>query len=453
MNPVQVLASRLRLANGNLHIKLSRDSRHDILVDKDIVKDACRALEPRLRSRDDPRYIAKFDSSSKVLLPGNDQPTNVFTIALKFIDSTFVLEGSTFEDIPRDIDSYWSFDQSVLAIDWPEPNCRLSPVKHDPGDATIARQYIALFNILHGRPLIIRDLPPYDLPLKKTEHLDWHVEFVVEMCARAEYLDCLPRITKPILDALFSEPLFGQTVAEDPARYLILAEKLHSKELYFDCLRQMLARPNDEAHRPFLLELFDMTDFDFTDFTTQNLKYQQQAIQTLRRNLRQLELFQTWSRDWDGVNRDDKYTTYLSKAKYDRLPKNVRKSPEKKVAAQATANSAAAIEMVARSQWGQYMAQMEVGDRIFINRYRRALPAGPLCYAIRDIEKHAASKNPSLLFGKAAARRLAKIMHFDESSNVELGEVLNAIVLKANDIIKEALSPDVMSDSNGETLV
>ncbi|KAK4500817.1 hypothetical protein PRZ48_009009 [Zasmidium cellare] len=450
MDPVEKFASRLRLATGNLHVKLSEDSRHDILVDKDIVKDACPALEPRLRSPGDPGYNAIFDSSTKMIFPGNEAPTDIHSIALRFVDDTFVLEGNTFEGIPEEIRSYYPFDQSVLAIPgWPEEIGGPTLDKYDATHSIIARQYIVLFGILHGRRFSVQDLDPHDNLPKDFHDMHWYMNSVFEMCARAEYLGCLHRIAKPVLDALFEIPIFWQAAAIDPPRYLLLAQKLHHKELYFDSLRHMQARPDEHGNRPLLLECLEVDDSVLTEWIAQDLDHQQRVMENLRQDLRRLELFQTWARDYDGKNRDDKYTTYLHKAAYERFPKKVRQDEKKKAAAQDQADRAAAIEMVARSQWGQYLAQMEVGDRIFLNGYRRSKTAGPLCNAIRDIEKWATSDKPSKLFGKGAAQRLGKLMHFDESRIVDLQRELDAIVMEANRIIKEAFVEKTSYRRNG----
>lgn len=126
-DPVEALASRPRLAAGTLHVKLSADSKYDLLINKDVVKGACFALEARLRSDDDPSYIAGFDTSTKVLLPGDSQPTSIFSIAVKYVEmeESFVLENNTFQGIATDLRFYSSFDQSGLAEEgWPETSGR-----------------------------------------------------------------------------------------------------------------------------------------------------------------------------------------------------------------------------------------------------------------------------------------------------------------------------------------
>lgn len=166
MDRIQQLASSMRLAHGNLHINLSADTRYDIFVDKDVMKDACPALAPMLRSQEDSKHSSLWDKSTEIFIPGKatQKPTQVFTLGLKYVDETLVLGDNEYSGVPWG-QNYRLFCQSTLSeTDWPKPTNLTELRSGSSSDYENERatcQYISIANVVHGKPVTLEDLNPF----------------------------------------------------------------------------------------------------------------------------------------------------------------------------------------------------------------------------------------------------------------------------------------------------
>jgi hypothetical protein len=85
--------SPLRLAGGTLRIKLTANNADDLILDRNVVAANCPALAPLLRAPNESGYCAAWDKSRPVKVPGQEDEARVFTLALKKINGTMLLEG------------------------------------------------------------------------------------------------------------------------------------------------------------------------------------------------------------------------------------------------------------------------------------------------------------------------------------------------------------------------
>lgn len=79
--------------NATLRIKLTEDAAHDLLVDRELVMQACPTLTPSIRQPGDARHNAFWDKSTMVKIAGIDEEVRVSTLALNYIDGTYLLSG------------------------------------------------------------------------------------------------------------------------------------------------------------------------------------------------------------------------------------------------------------------------------------------------------------------------------------------------------------------------
>jgi hypothetical protein len=88
----------LRLAHGNLHIRIDTDPAHDMLLDREVIAANCTTLEPILREPEHPSFRACWDRSKMIKVSGEDEPMRIWYLALNLIDGAYLLEGSVSGD-------------------------------------------------------------------------------------------------------------------------------------------------------------------------------------------------------------------------------------------------------------------------------------------------------------------------------------------------------------------
>lgn len=105
-----------------------------------------------------------------------------------------------------------------------------------------------------GYKISLGAIVPFEMP---KEHEWWEerdsnialfhnaANYVVTVCAHAEYYGSLPRIAPSVIEALKAEPLLWVAVANDPTRYLAIAVKLRDAELFFEAARHRIGMQCD----------------------------------------------------------------------------------------------------------------------------------------------------------------------------------------------------------------
>lgn len=266
------------------------------------------------------------------------------------------------------------------------------------------------------------------------------MDFIVELCARSEYLGCLPKVAKAILVHLLPQPLLWKSIAEDLVKYFVFAVKVHCAGMYFDSLRHLLSQPDNAEYRELLVKYLGLPESEYEAWTMRLHFEQAKVINGMCNELQRLELFTAWSVARGGGQDFSNKTTYFNKIDFNGKPKNKGSQLKDK------------IEYLARSQWSQYFAQQQAGERIAVSRRRRGLPAGPLSRTVSRIDHCAKSDHPERLFGKRTAARLVTMMGLPAACSKSLNDVLGQIVKEADGIIKRTLAGRSIIEKDGKKL-
>ncbi|KAF2167480.1 hypothetical protein M409DRAFT_22288 [Zasmidium cellare ATCC 36951] len=209
MAAMNTLVTSLRFADGDLVIKLSANTSLDILIHKDVVAKHCKTLAPALGKCD------IFDKSIDINMPGKITPMKLYSLGLKFVDRTLVLEGQSFQGLLDELyEDADVFDHSVLATaDWPDPCGGVSQTGYN-AQRNAAHQYLLIFKILYGKKLSGKD-----------------------------FEDITTWVAAAVVRYLHSCESLWAFVAEEPRQTMLLAIKLRDKEIYFHSVRHMIADP------------------------------------------------------------------------------------------------------------------------------------------------------------------------------------------------------------------
>ncbi|KAK4500819.1 hypothetical protein PRZ48_009011 [Zasmidium cellare] len=429
-----LLASTLRFANGDLLVKLSSDGTLDVLVSTTVITQTCRNLAFVMQLITTPEYTTLLSTSTKDSLPDSNQHVELNTLALKFVDGTLLLEGREFQGAPVDKDCL-SFDHSAFAIpDWPEHAFSSTQTGND-ANILAACQYLILFKFLHGQDFTLDEFEPwYDTV---DEHnINRYLDHISELCARAEYLGCLPQTAKAIASELCSLELFWKTMHQNAFNRMLLGEKLRSKEIYFDAIRHLIASShgNEQELTP-LFDYFNLDPASLRSLFQSMLAKQAQVIKDLLDDLRQLALFKSTS-TIRGGSRQTSHTTYTNKIRANNG---------------IMSKTALNVEFIARAHWAQYLAQQETGQHVYDEGFgiKRAIDAGPLCKTFASIEEWANHEHPHLLFGEDTVSILVDAFNLQSDSKDQLVYWLDMIVEEAHDIIQNAFAMKEVIDDDG----
>ncbi|KJX94301.1 hypothetical protein TI39_contig4202g00061 [Zymoseptoria brevis] len=417
----------LRIAGGTLRVRLSPQHEDDLILERKLIMAHCAAFAPLLRTPDEPGYCASWDKSELVKLPDNDGLIRGFTLALNIVDETAVLEGSRC-DLGRPGYRYKNFQDSMYAtLDWP---CANDYSNNSIGIVEAATQHAVMFELLHGVKI---DPGRLHIPIGNETYdvASWRSALgrISEMCARSEFYGCLPFVAVAVKELIEQASSFWEAVAFSPREWHQMAIKLRWGEVYFDSLRHIIAHTkffvltldDDPSEDPFYL---DLSAPDFQDFATDLQAKQAVIVLELKRSLHHLQLCESYS-EYNN-EKSPAWTTFLN------LVKNAWPGRS------AHANTMEKSEFLACAIWGQWLAEQESGDHVWVSTRRKAERSGPFQNGLMMLEKAAVSGNPPALFGSEVPRTIASIFglhrRFKPAKKVDV--VLTEIVHEAHDIVK-----------------
>ncbi|KAK4500818.1 hypothetical protein PRZ48_009010 [Zasmidium cellare] len=423
MSTTAALAAPLRFANGDLLVKLSADGRYDILVHRNAILQHCPALAPVLRAPDDPAYIAAFDNNSTALtLPGHPRPIKLYSIAMSLADGTLLLEGTEYNGMDETASATCvSFDHSQLATEgWPDcDHGSQRDCYRGPEDA--ARQYNVLFQVLQGFKV-----DPTQLYTNNGKFTHDSLCFISELCARAEYLGCLPQISKVLLDAILPFKGLWKHVCQEPRPYLLLAVKLRSKHLYLDALRHLLGDPQ-KTHLSFLSGHLNMDPGNLENWIDDNITEQFRIMHSLKEDLRLLRL-ETWHKSDRRGRNWHTHTEHRSKVPWYGL--NPTDDQQHDLAAHS----------VVQDYWLSFLGSQDSAQQSMYASSSVPLSpiAGPLKDTIKNIGIYANTDRPADLFGPGVAETL--IREAETPTSIEhVTHHLNKCVQSAYTILSNTL--------------
>lgn len=336
-------------------------------------------------------------------------------------------ETLVFDGDHRDVSGLYSlFDQSEWADGWPEveQGLRGYGLNENGAEIAAARQYMVILKVLHDLPFGLKEVLCFENPYHNRETTHELVCLVQELCARAEYLGCLPQISRAVLEKLFAERFFWDCVAERPWFYLQMATKLRCKNIYFDALRHMIGNSDNDNNVVELMEAFGKSEEEVMDFISPLLAEQASSVSNLRCGLRRLQLFHERAAAWGGGTNKG-VTTFVNMLEfsYDRSDK-----------AKADENA----QFYARSIFGQWLAQHEVGDRVYYTATKRRMaPAGPLDYGVMRVEKYALYRDPTRLFGVKVVDQIIDRFGLSKHAGQQVYWHLRKLVQDAAKVIRD----------------
>lgn len=231
----------LQYAHGDVLIKLGR-SQHDwLLVDSSSLSAASSKLRAVLSSR-----WADTIGIDKITHPRTGESMEVKTLALKFVEGVYFLEGrEVVEDRGLEAEV---FQDSQWCERWPQMGVDLLGGR-SVLDLT-KRAFRVLVATMHSVDLTgeqVAGLPSTaDSRAEEFGASRWLNEIlfpqIVTVCAIAEYLDCLATVGPAMMAVLHSAPRYWQAVAYAPIQHLMLAMKLKDREVFYDAYQHAAAQ-------------------------------------------------------------------------------------------------------------------------------------------------------------------------------------------------------------------
>ncbi|KAI7407077.1 hypothetical protein KC328_g683, partial [Hortaea werneckii] len=434
---------KLRFDDGNVLIKLSINRDRYLLVHSDVIKVGLPNLAPTLKREWSVPEVIKHPLSEKEI--------NIYSLALKSVDQTILLEG---KDVAIDLNAPESmvFPRSELALEgWPETNPYGNTVYNNAKIAEHAHH--ALVALLYGY-----DIPKWSIYAGFFVDEDGESVFnhdTAEMAAiilsYAEYYGGLERIAPLLFQQL---ERWGQSFWRDvvfhPKFYIMLATKTQSVDLYSDAIRHLVAQnrpkstesimhytPGDQASydcdkRP-AAEVLGMTPVGYAERFKPDLDALDYKLHKLEHDLLKLQLhifYYTYDRQ--------KYLAHTHFLNFIRVKSSLH--PDRSASAKAWER----YEFLAHSLWGQWITQQLAGEKVYVNASGkiRAYSKDPFNVTCRRILEAAASENPSELLGYKCASRLSSIFslgfHFQAERRVK--RILDELVREASRTIEAAFA-------------
>lgn len=262
------------------------------------------------------------------------------------------------------------------------------------------------------------------------------------ICALAEYYGCLSFVTSPIIQLLKAHPDLWRSVSRRPLFWLRFAVKLEWKELYLDATRHILAASG--GHR-------DMEEFpglaDHLGMSVKDLKAhvdylrigQSETINDLDKSLRRLQLVESHVRHY-GVRRPA-YLSFVNQLDHEPANRPVH------VRSRQTSRFLAGV------MFGQWLAAIQVGERIIEGTKRAPLGPQDLNIIVSRLERAAAFHNPAGLSGAQAPKQVLDMFGYGDDAKLvnEVRQCLCDVVREANICIKEAF--EAKEDDMNDTMV
>ncbi|KJX94303.1 hypothetical protein TI39_contig4202g00063 [Zymoseptoria brevis] len=443
-----------RLAHGTLRIRVDAIPNHDMLLDKAVIAASCPTLEPVLRASgsSDPRHC--WGKPDLIQVSGTDDPVEIWSLAINLVDGAYILDGDALRPDPDDKASAFS-DSELSVPGWKEIDHRWRSHDHcnQTWRETAVYQHHIMFRMLHNFPVSIEDIP-YAV-WKDWEEISTHLfrwvrvaGWLCELCARAEYYGCLPKIVNQVVDLMASEPSLWRAVALDPWRFLLLGNKLRWSDLFSDALRHLVVSPHEfRVNQHDIAEMLGMSQEQLVMFRFTAIKRQEEAVEILSTRLRRIQL----STHSKRVGHDEYAAIRTTMINHVELSPSAEWREKQQMYKRAG--------LIARSIYSEWLAQQEVGERAvrqsFVWRYNTvSRPSGPLSLAVANIQHHANSSEPALLFGVDAAKKYIEVIGGDSSqAAVQAVHVaLSQIMLHANDIVESVSNHHSMVEEGSRIL-
>ena len=313
------------------------------------------------------------------------------TLALKYVDKTFVLGGKELV-LPCQGQVVDPFHLSVLSSgNWPPHGSAYAREwKWNPqGELIVAHRTI--FLVAYDYPLSLKGMCSMDCEPWDPSILDSAIDRLCLVCSYAEYYGCLPMVASWALKALFAQRSIWENVASQPAKYFVLAQNLRSKDLYFDALRHMV--PQSKSHRfEELAEHIGMAVNDVRALFEPELQKVDIRARQLEGALQKLTLSEKNS----GFHVVRTTFLHMLKSRWDGR------------VVEARADERAAL--LARIMYGQWLNQQIYGSMVSADRQKeRDTAVGTLAWAVQKLEDAATWETPSDFFCTSAAKQYSSV--------------------------------------------
>ncbi|KAM0706113.1 hypothetical protein Q7P35_006662 [Cladosporium inversicolor] len=281
----------LQYTHGDVLIKLGR-SQHDWLVVHSV---SLSAASPKQRAVLSGRW-AETIGIDKITHPRTGVEVEVKTLALKFVEGAYFLEG-------REVVEDWGLEAEVFqdpqwCEGWPQMGVDLL------GGRSVLevtkRAFRVLVATMHGMDLTgeqVAGLPgTADSRSEDFGASRWINEIlfpqIVTVCAIAEYLACLATVRPAMMAVLNSAPRYWRAVAYAPIQHLMLAMKLKDREVFNDAYRHAAAHAYHRINGVTWPLIEEVTDMVGTYHQLQiNMQFRKMRVsaENLRYELRRLE--------------------------------------------------------------------------------------------------------------------------------------------------------------------
>ncbi|KAK3723741.1 hypothetical protein LTR37_001622 [Vermiconidia calcicola] len=407
----------LRFNDGDVVIKLGESPNEWLLVHKSIIQAGMPLLAPTFK--------ADWAKPDIVEHPTTGEQVEVHTVAIKYADQTYVLEGK--EVVLKDFEfgSMWPkpFAASELSVGgWPE-------VYRSNHDEDVIHIFTLLFTVLYGFPLTLEAVAPgleEDKPYPI--HLGPAVDVVIKTCAYAEYYGCLSLVAPVLLDKLLSHPDIWHSVAYEPAQYFALAKKLRCDKLYFDAFRHLIAETNGGyeygVFHPSFWKLSNALEIEQEEAKAHflpGLESLEATVKDLQKTLLKFQLSETsyhYSRADVPV-----LTSFLNMLSFQKKKRSDRAKCDER------------SQFLARSIFTEWLIQQLHGQIMFVNKNgdkRSKLPGG-FAWSLQKLELAANSEDPTTLFGHNVASHYASVFGLGKLHDPEkqIKEALKGLVVEA----------------------
>ncbi|GAB7362645.1 hypothetical protein MBLNU230_g2954t1 [Neophaeotheca triangularis] len=279
----------------------------------------------------------------------------------------------------------------------------------------------AIWNLLELEPPGINPFPDFH----------YAVECLSNVCAYAEYYDCIFTIRACVMKTMESFEHFGQAISDDPSSYAIIGANMRWGSLYFDAVRHSLLEtarspwPNWSGFEQRHLMPADSAKAAF-DATAEHVACRDQELED---SLVRLSLTKTFANAHRTQKPYDVFTTLVQ-------TRELTKEPLSE-AAQAWQVATA----IATQTYGQWVITQLKSQWLWVasNGSRREGSPSTLETTCRLLREAAGWKNPWSLFGRGVSRDLAGMYKLDnsEKSAWMIRKELNRLVREAVDIIHD----------------
>ncbi|KAK5112891.1 hypothetical protein LTR85_011118 [Meristemomyces frigidus] len=393
----------LRYDDGDVVIKLGKTKEHLLLVHSDVLRQWMPTLAPSLK----PEWSV-YSSPELTKHPNTGSDVKVHTLALKYVDNTFLLEGQEVID-SGDWHAGDHFHMSTLASDgWPER--RIWIIFDDTAKIKCAGQaHSILTATAHGHPITMAALGDHQHEEYGAPRFNHDVIDTVScICAYAEYYGCLSRVVPLILELLFEQSGFWKAVSKEAVHYMRLGIKLRSPVLYFDAYRHLVATYwHGGACEELIARELDISVDEVHDRFGPMIAQLKNTCQTLEHALLRLQL--TEHRVIYSCAPVVVHTSFLNALRF------MLKDRSEYVKARER------FDYIARSVYGQWLVQQLYGEYIYSSTWGKdkGARAGGFNLGCYKIVHAAVSDSPSELFGFKAAGRMSSIFRLGSKHRSE----------------------------------